>query len=89
LDRQRADVAGQQLAPVRGLSSTTAAGLARRVTGKLWRAVERGLAQVHERMLAGLPVPQRARLTGAATIDIDTTDVEVYGSKKRGVAYNY
>ena len=23
------------------------------------------------------------------TIDIDATDVEVYGSKKRGVAYNY
>jgi hypothetical protein len=32
LDRQRADAAGQQLAPVPGLSSTTAAGLARRVT---------------------------------------------------------
>jgi hypothetical protein len=23
------------------------------------------------------------------TIDLDTTDVEVYGRKKRGVAYNY
>ena len=23
------------------------------------------------------------------TIDLDSTDVEVYGSKKKGVAYNY
>lgn len=30
LDRRRADAAGQVLAPVAGLSSTTAAGLARR-----------------------------------------------------------
>src|SRR6267143_1909942 len=55
LDRQRADAAGQQITPVPGLASTTAAGLARR------------------------PV----------TIDLDTTDVEVYGRKKRGVAWNH
>ncbi len=30
-----------------------------------------------------------ARLTEAVTIDIDATDVEVYGPKKQGVAYNY
>ena len=39
LDRQRADAAGQQLTPVPGLSSTTAAGLARRITPGQWRAV--------------------------------------------------
>ena len=32
LDRQRADAAGQQITPVPGLASTTAAGLARRIT---------------------------------------------------------
>ena len=32
LDRQRADVAGQQITPVPGLASTTTAGLARRIT---------------------------------------------------------
>jgi len=89
LDRQRADVAGQQLAPVPGLCSTTAAGLARRVTDQQWRAVETGLAAVGERMLGLLPAQQRAGLTGTVTIDIDTTDVEVYGRLKRGVAYNY
>ena len=40
LDRQRADAAGQQLTPVPGLASTTAAGLARRVTPAQWQAVE-------------------------------------------------
>ena len=90
LDRQRADAAGQQITPVPGLSSTTAAGLARRVTAAQWSAVERGLAAVTGRMLALLPAPRAAALTeGPVTIDLDTTDVEVYGRQKRGVAYNH
>ena len=90
LDRQRADAAGQQIAPVPGLSSTTAAGLARRMTAGQWRSVEAGLAVVTGRMLALLPAPRAAALTeGPVTIDLDATDVEVYGSKKRGVAYNH
>jgi hypothetical protein len=36
LDRQRADAAGQALSPVPGLASTTAAGLARRLTDRQW-----------------------------------------------------
>jgi hypothetical protein len=89
LDRQRADEAGQRLAPVPGLSSTTAAGLARRVTAAQWKVVEHGLAAVTGRMLALLPAPRAAALAGGpVTIDLDTTDVEVYGGKKRGVAYN-
>jgi Transposase DDE domain. len=47
------------------------------------------VARVTERMLAGLPVARQHRLTASVTIDLDTTDVEVYGRKKRGVAYNY
>ena len=90
LDRQRADQAGQQLTPVPGLSSTTAAGLARRVSAAQWQAVERGVATVTGRMLALLPAPRAAALaSGPVTIDLDTTDVEVYGAKKRGVAYNH
>jgi hypothetical protein len=75
---------------VPGLASTTAAGLARRVTPGQWQAVEGGLAVVTERMMALLP-PQRAAVLaeGPVTIDRDTTDVEVYGAKKRGVAYNH
>ena len=90
LDRQRADAAGQLIMPVPGLASTTAAGLARRVTPAQWQAVETGLAAVTGRMLGMLPAPRAAALTdGPVTIDLDTTDVEVYGRKKRGVAYNH
>ena len=46
LDRQRADAAGQLITPVPGLASTTAAGLARRITPAQWQAVETGLAAV-------------------------------------------
>ncbi len=89
LDRQRADAAGQLLAPVPGLSSTTAAGVARRITAGQWKAVEAGLAAVTARMLDLPPAPRAAALAeGPVTIDLDTTDVEVYGRKKRGVAYN-
>jgi hypothetical protein len=90
LDRQRADAAGQQITPVPGLASTTAAGLARRIIPAQWQAVETGLAVVTGRMLALLPPERAAALTeGPVTIDLDTTDVEVYGRKKRGVAYNH
>jgi hypothetical protein len=90
LDRQRADAAGQQITPVPGLASTTAAGLARRITPGQWQAVESGLAAVTGRMLEMLPAPRAAALaSGPVTIDLDTTDVEVYGRKKRGVAWNH
>jgi hypothetical protein len=89
LDRQRADVAGQVITPVPGLASTTAAGLARRFTDPQWTAVESGVASVTERMLERVPAARRKRLCGAVTIDLDASDVEVYGRRKRGVAYNY
>ena len=90
LDRQRADVAGQLITPVPGLASTTAAGLARRITPAQWRAVESGLAVVTGRMLSLLPAERAVALAGGpVTIDLDTTDVEVYGRQKRGVAYNH
>lgn len=89
LDRHRADRAAQVLTPVPGLCSTTAVGLAQRLSAGQWAAVETGLAAVTERMLAGLLPARVAALTEAATIDLDTTDVEVYGRRKRGVAYNY
>jgi Transposase DDE domain group 1 len=90
LDRQRADKAGQHITPVPDLASTTAAGLARRITPAQWEKVETGLAAVTRRMLGQLPPQRAAALTGGpVTIDLDTTDVEVYGRKKRGVAYNH
>jgi hypothetical protein len=90
LDRVRADAAGQLLVPVPGLATSTAAGIARRFTGQHWRGAEAGLAAATARMIGLLPAERAAELAeGPVTIDIDATDVEVYGSKKRGVAYNY
>ncbi|MGH4017788.1 MAG: transposase [Pseudonocardiaceae bacterium] len=89
LDRQCAEGAGQALVPVAGLGSTTAAGLGRRVSPQQWAAVETGVHAVTARMLARLSAARREALLRSVTIDLDTTDVEVYGRKKRGVAYNY
>lgn len=89
LDRQRADAAGQVITPVPGLCSTTAAGLARRIGDPQWTMVETGVARVSERMLARVSAARRARLCATVTIDLDATDVEVYGRKKRGIAYNH
>ena len=90
LDRQRADAAGQLLTPVPGLAATTAVGLARRITPAQWQAVESGLAAVTGRVLSLLPAERVTALAdGPVTIDLDTTDVEVYGRQKRGVAYNH
>ena len=69
LDRQRADAAGQQVTPVPGLASTTAAGLARRITPAQWQAVETGLAAVTSRMLSLLPAERAAALAGRAGHD--------------------
>jgi len=41
-------------------------------------------------MLSLLPAPRAAALAGGpVTIDLDTTDVEVYGRTKRGAAYHH
>ena len=89
-NRVRADQAGQHLVPVPGLATSTATGIARRFTDKHWRGAGAGLAAATARMLSLLPAERVAELAeGPVTIDIDATDVEVYGSKKRGVAYNY
>src|ERR1019366_4642651 len=65
-------------------------GLARRFTAKHWRGAEMALAAATSRMLGLLPAERAGELAGGpVTIDIDATDVEVYGSRKRGVAYTY
>ena len=89
LDRQRADVAAVELSGVSMLASTTAAGLARRFGPEQFAGVETAMADLADRGLAVLPVERRVELSARVTVDLDSTDVEVYGSKKQGVAYNY
>lgn len=90
LDRVRADVAGQELWPVTAPASTTAGALGRRFGPAQQAGVEHGLAAVTARWLGLLPARLRSPLVlRSPTIDLDSTEVEVYGRTKAGVAYNY
>ena len=60
LDRHRADAAGQVLAAVPGLASTTAAGLARRLSDGQWAAVETGIGDVARRGARGAAAGRRS-----------------------------
>ncbi len=89
-DRHRADAAAQQLSAVPGLASTTAGGLARRFTPDRVAGIEAGNTTVVARGWSLLGEQRRtALLRDPVSIDLDATDVEVYGRRKRGVAYNY
>jgi hypothetical protein len=89
LDRRRADTAGEARSPVSTPASTTAAGLARRIGPTRRQGIEAGIATVTARMLGLLPAARRMALLGAPTLDIDATEVEVYGRAKTGVSFNY
>jgi hypothetical protein len=70
-------------------ASTTAAGLARRIDAGRRLGIEAGIAAVTARVLGLLPAPRRVALLSAPTIDVDATEVEVYGRAKAQVAFNY
>jgi hypothetical protein len=90
LDRRRADLAGEALSAVATPASTTAVQLADRFGPAQVAGVEEGIGEIVGRVVGLLPARRRAVLrTGGATIDLDDTDVEVYGSKKEGIAYSY
>lgn len=89
MDRRRDDPAGQALEPVRTPASTTTGQLAKRFTPAHLAGIEAGLAEVNARLVTLLPEHRRLHLLSVATIDGDTTDVEVYGRKKQDAVYNY
>jgi hypothetical protein len=89
LDRQRADAAASVLSAVPPIPSTTAGSLARRFGPDQLTGVEAANAELLARAVGLLPVARRTRLCAGVTMDMDSTDVEVYGSRKQGVAYNY
>jgi hypothetical protein len=90
LDRRRADVTGEALSVVPTPASTTAAGLAARFGPVQIAGIEEGIGEVVCRAVGALPVQRRAALRGgSATLDLDGTEVEVYGPGKEGIAYNY
>ena len=89
LDRRRADTAGQALEPVPTPVSTTAAGVAKRFTPQHLRQVEQAMGAVNTEWVSRLPATRRGVLLKTATIDGDTTDVEVYGPTKDDAAHAY
>ncbi|MFG1952617.1 IS1380 family transposase [Micromonospora sp. NPDC048830] len=90
LDRRRADTTGEALSVVTTPASTTAVGLAGRFGPMQLAGIEEGIGEIVCRVLGLLPAARRAALRGGtATIDLDGTDVECYGSKKAGIAYSY
>lgn len=89
LDRRRQDIAGQLLEPVPTPAATTAAGIARRFTSSQLRGIEAAIGQVNTRMLDLMGPVRRSSLLKVATIDADTTDVEVYGRTKEKAVYNH
>jgi hypothetical protein len=89
LDRQREDLAAVELSAVPGIPSTTAGSLARRFDDQHLTGIETATADLVDRAYRLLPAQRRVGLEAKATVDLDSTDVEVYGSRKQGVAYNY
>lgn len=90
LDHRRADTVGEALSAVSTPASTTAVQLADRFGPVQVAGIEEGLGEIACRVVGLLPAARRVVLrAGGATIDLDGTDVECYGSKKEGIAYNY
>jgi DDE family transposase len=89
LDERREDVAGQQLEPVPTPASTTAAGIARRFSAEHLRGIETAIGQITNRMVSLVGQVRRSALLKVATIDGDTTDVEVFGRLKENAEYNH
>ncbi|HET7486472.1 MAG TPA: IS1380 family transposase [Acidimicrobiales bacterium] len=87
----RADVAGAALRAVPGApASTTFIALARRFDDARIGDLESAVGAMAARWFAALPAARRRQLAEVRpTVDLDPTDIEVYGSSKQGVAWNY
>lgn len=91
LDHLRADHAGAGLRAVPDAPApTTFIALAKRFNHARTGDLESAVGAMVTTWFAALPAPRRHCLGEVRpTVDIDPTDIEVYGPKKRGVAWNY
>ena len=90
LDRIRADVGSVLLSEAPLAPSTTAGRLAGCFGPDRLRGIESGLTGVYRRWLTLVPASVRAALvTRNPTIDLDASDIEVYGRTEQGVGWNY
>ena len=71
-------------------ASTTVGTLARRFGGRGVVRLERAVSGLARRSFDILPEAEQVRLRSLRpTLDVDPTEVECYGKKKRGFAWNY
>jgi hypothetical protein len=91
LDHRRADQAGAALRAVpEPPASTTFIAYGRRFNDEALAGVEGAMGLLVRRWFAALPEGRREALVAERpTIDLDPSDVEVYGRQKEGVAWNY
>jgi len=87
---QRDDVAGRELRAVPAIpASPTFIGLTKRFDAPVFAGFETANGLLVAGWLALLDVERREALAGVRpTLDLDPTDVEVYGPKKEAMAYN-
>lgn len=91
LDHLRADEAGSKLRAVpQPPASTTFIALARRFDDVALADLDDAVGALVATAFAAYPKARRSKLAAVRpTIDLDPTDIETYGSKKEGMAYNY
>lgn len=89
LDHRRADRVAESFAGCPTPASGSVTALARRLDASQWAALTAATASVTARVLALSSARARRSLRGPVTIDLDATDIEVYGKRKQAVTYNY
>lgn len=91
VDAVRADIAGGAVRAVSAPpASTTIIGLTKNFSADQIAGIEKANAVLVGRAWASLPAKRRSAVTATRpTLDLDPTDIEVYGAKKQGFAYNY
>jgi hypothetical protein len=91
LDYQRDDVAGAGLRAVPEIpSSPTFIARAKRFDESVFAGLEAANGLLLRRWFTALDIERRQALAAVRpTLDLDPTDVEVYGRQKEGVAYNH
>lgn len=90
MDRVRADAGSALLTGAPVAPSRSAARLAGRFGPAQLAGIEAALSEVYTRWLKVVPAQVRAPLVlRDPTIDLDASDIEVYGSTKQGVGWNY
>jgi hypothetical protein len=91
LDHQRGDLAGAPLRAVPEIpASSTFIGRAKRFEEKVFSGIEEATGELVRRWFVHLPEKKQAGLVALRpSIDLDPTDVEIYGPKKEGMAFNH